>query len=84
MSGDAPAPVPPVGVSWYKSQRFIALCQSEVVIVVTWSVDALTSNAFNLRGLAIILLGNLGLVLKDWWHPNIIAPFARMNRLPGP
>lgn len=67
-------------VLWYKSQRFIILCQSSALLVLTWLIGALSTNNWEWKPVALSVLGNLLLQLKDWWSPNIQAPFAVLNR----
>lgn len=76
-----PAPPPVQGplVAWYHSQRFIALCQSTAIIILTWVSAALATNDWSWRTMAVAVIGNILLVLKDWWNPNIVAPFAALN-----
>ena len=76
-----PDPAPAAGpVTWYKSQRFIALCQSTTLLVLGWLGTALATNEWAWRAIAIAVLGNVVLQLKDWWNPNVVAPFAVMNK----
>lgn len=67
-------------VVWYKTQRFIALCQSTAILVLGWLTAALSTNEWAWRGIAIAVLGNVLVALKDWWSPTVQAPFAVMNR----
>jgi hypothetical protein len=67
-------------VVWYKTQRFIALCQSTAVLVLGWVSAALATNDWAWRPIAIAVVGNVLVGLKDWWSPNVQAPFAVMNR----
>lgn len=68
-------------VPWYRSQRFIALCQSTVVYALGWLIAALSSNDWSSwKALLIAILGNVLLTLRDWWSPAVIAPFALMNK----
>jgi membrane-bound metal-dependent hydrolase YbcI (DUF457 family) len=66
-------------VPWYRSQRFIALCQSTVLWILGWLVAALSTNDWAWRALAIGVLTNVLIILKDWWAPNVTAPFKFMN-----
>lgn len=75
-----PAMVDPTPVAWYKSQRFIALCQSTVLLVLGWLSTALATNEWAWRAIAIAVLGNVLIGLKDWWNPNVVAPFAALNK----
>jgi hypothetical protein len=72
--------MPEQPVHWYQSQRFIALCQSTAVYVLGWLAAALASNDWAWRAMAVGVLGNVIVALKDWWNPNIIAPFSVLNR----
>jgi hypothetical protein len=67
-------------VKWYQSQRFIALCQSTALLVLGWLGAALASNDWAWRAIALSVTGNIVIVLKDWWNPNITAPFAALNK----
>lgn len=68
-------------VVWYKGQRTIALLQSSVLYTLGWGVQALTSNDWTTwRALAIALLGNVVIQLRDWWNPNVIGPLPFMNK----
>jgi hypothetical protein len=67
-------------VTWYRSQRFIALCQSTVLLVLGWLGTALATNEWAWRAIALSILGNIVLQLKDWWSPAVVAPFAAMNK----
>lgn len=67
-------------VAWYKSQRFIALCQSSVILALGWLSAALATNDWRWRTIAIALVGNILVGLKDWWNPNVVAPFAALNK----
>jgi len=68
-------------VAWYKSQRFIALCQSTVLFALGWLISALSTNDWtNWKAGVIAILGNVLIGLKDWWNPNIVAPFAALNK----
>ena len=67
-------------VLWYQSQRFITLCQSSALLIITWLGVALATNDWAWRTIAISVLGNVALQLKDWWSPTIVAPFAALNR----
>ena len=78
-AGD-PSMVDPSPVAWYKSQRFIALCQSTAVLLLGWLAAALGTNDWAWRGIAVAVLGNVIVALKDWWSPNVVAPFAVLNR----
>ena len=78
---------PPVApVPWYQGQRFIALCQSSALLVLVWLIQSLTSNTWEWRGIAVAVLGNVLLQLKDWWNPNIVGPFdfTNKNNVPAP
>lgn len=91
-----PVPAPPVtttvatvtttttpaeaAIPWYKSQRFVTLVQSTVLWVLSWLVAALSSNDWAWRAVAIGVATNVLIALKDWWSPNIIAPFAALNK----
>lgn len=74
------SPGPPPPVQWYRSQRFIALVQSSVLFVLGWLIQALSTDSWEWKPIAIALLGNIVLQLKDWWNPNVIGPAAFMNR----
>lgn len=85
MSAEPPVPVaipesPANPVAWYKSQRFIALCQSTALLILGWLTAALSTNDWAWRGVAIAVLGNIIIALKDWWNPSVVAPFAMMNK----
>lgn len=85
MSAEPPVPVaipesPAYPVAWYKSQRFIAMCQSTALLVLGWLTAALATNDWAWRPIAIAVLGNVVIALKDWWNPSVVAPFAMMNR----
>jgi hypothetical protein len=67
-------------VVWYKSQRFIVLCQSTAVLILGWLSAALATNDWAWRPIAISVVGNVLVALKDWWSPNVVAPFAALNR----
>lgn len=67
-------------VAWYESQRFIALCQSTTLLVLGWLTAALTTNVWEWRAISIAVLGNVIVALKDWWSPNVQAPFSFMNK----
>jgi hypothetical protein len=67
-------------VVWYRSQRFIVLCQSTAVLVLGWVSAALATNDWAWRPIAIAVVGNVLVALKDWWSPNVVAPFAVLNR----
>jgi hypothetical protein len=69
-----------VAVPWYRAQRFIALFQSCVLITLGWLIQALTTNDWRWRPVAIALAGNALIQLKDWFSPSVIAPFAVMNK----
>jgi len=71
-------------VQWYRSQRFIALCQSTVLLLLGWLGTALATNDWTWRPIAIAVLGNVLLQLKDWWNPNVVAPFAALNKNNAP
>ena len=73
-------PPAPQAIPWYKSQRFIALCQTTALTALGWLLAALTSNDWQWRGVAIAIGSNILLVLKDWWSPNVVAPIAALNR----
>lgn len=73
--GPTTAPVP-----WYKSQRFIIMVQSTILLVLGWGGQALATNDWSWRPIAIAVVGNVLLMLKDWWSPTVIAPFAALNR----
>jgi hypothetical protein len=75
--GPAPATA---AIKWYQSQRFIALCQSTVLLILGWLIAALSSNDWAWRAISISVVGNIVIVLKDWWNPNITAPFAALNK----
>jgi hypothetical protein len=67
-------------VRWYQSQRFIALCQSTVLLVLGWLIAALSTNDWAWRPITIAVLTNILIILKDWWSPNVQAPFKFMNK----
>ena len=67
-------------VLWYQSQRFVILCQSSALLVLAWLGTALATNDWAWRVIAISVLGNVALQLKDWWSPTVIAPFAALNK----
>lgn len=67
-------------VVWYKSQRFIVLCQSTAVLILGWLSAALATNDWSWRPIAISVVGNILVALKDWWSPNVVAPFAVLNK----
>lgn len=67
-------------IPWYQSQRFITLCQSTALWVLSWLVAALSSNDWAWRAVAIGVSTNILIALKDWWSPSIIAPFAALNQ----
>ena len=67
-------------VHWYKSQRFIVLCQSSVLTILTWAGVAISTGDTAWRPTAATLLANIVLQLKDWWNPNVVAPFAALNK----
>lgn len=67
-------------VAWYRSQRFIVLCQSSVITILTWAGVAVATGDITWRPTAATLIGNIVLQLKDWWNPNVVAPFAVLNR----
>jgi hypothetical protein len=75
--GDTPQPV-----QWYKSQRFIILVQSTVLLVLGWLIQTLSATpvVWAWKAILIAVLGNILLALKDWWSPTIIAPFAVLNK----
>lgn len=70
---------PPAPVFWYKSQRFVALCQSTVLIGLGWLIQAISTNDWTWRPVSIAILGNILLQLKDWFSPGVIGPAAFMN-----
>lgn len=67
-------------IPWYQSQRFITLCQSTVLWVMSWLVAALSSNDWAWKAVAIGVATNILIALKDWWSPTIIAPFSALNK----
>jgi hypothetical protein len=71
----SPAPIP-APVIWYKSQRFIALCQSTAVLILGWLAAALSTNDWQWRAIGVAVLGNVLVALKDWWSPAVVAPSA--------
>ena len=77
MKGDIPQPV-----KWYKSQRFVILIQSNILLVLGWLVQVLSVTPINWMGreIAVALVGNIFLLCKDWWSPTVIAPFAVLNK----
>ena len=76
LKGDIPQPI-----LWYKSQRFIILVQSTVLLVLGWLIQVLSTTpiVWLWRAIAISVLGNILLALKDWWSPTVVAPFAAPN-----
>ena len=69
-----------VAVQWYRSQRFIILCQSSALLILAWLGTALATNDWAWRTVAVSVLGNVVLQLKDWWSPTVVAPFASLNK----
>lgn len=67
-------------IPWYQSQRFITLCQSTALWVLSWLVAALSSNDWAWRAVAIGVATNILIVMKDWWSPTIVAPFNALNQ----
>jgi hypothetical protein len=80
MSNGNMTPTTNGAVHWYKSQRFIALCQSTVLLILGWLIQALSTNAWLWRAIAISIAGNVLLQLKDWWSPTVIGPADFMNK----
>ena len=68
-------------VTWYRSQRFTALWQSCAVLTIGWLMVALQTNSWDWKtGLAVPILGNVLLILKDWNSPAVQAPIPYLNR----
>lgn len=75
-----PAPYWSGPVAWYRSQRFIALLQSTILFVLGWLIAALSTGDWSWKAGAVAVLGNVLIALKDWWSPNVVAPFAVLNQ----
>ena len=75
--GDTPQPI-----AWYKSQRFIILVQSNVLLILGWLLQVLSATPIEWmwRQIGVAIIGNVMLMLKDWWSPTVIAPFAVLNK----
>lgn len=80
MSTNPPSPPASAAVPWFRSQGFTALWQQALIFGLGWLVVAVGTNVWDWRSLVVALLSNLIIVLKSWWSPTIVAPFAALNQ----
>ena len=67
-------------VLWYQSRSFKALVQSSVLLTLAWVGVALSTNVWDWRtGLAVPLISNIVIGLRDMWSPTVNGPFNAMN-----
>ena len=67
-------------VKWYESRSFKALLQSSVLLTLGWVLAALGTNTWDWRtGLAVPLLSNVLVQLRDMWSPTVVGPLSFMN-----
>ena len=77
MSANPPLPT---SVPWYRSQRFIAVCQITALYVLTWLGQAITTRVWDFYSLGGGVISALLVILKDWWSPTVAAPLSFMNK----
>ena len=72
--------LPPSGIVWYRSQKFLGLCQASALMALMWVMAGLQSGSWDWKaGLAIPLLANVITVVRDMWSPTVAGPFAFQN-----
>ena len=56
--------------------------QSNVLLILGWLLQVLSATPIEWmwRQIGVAIIGNVMLMLKDWWSPTVIAPFAVLNK----
>ena len=75
-----PPTTPPSTVPWYESNEFKALIWQASIFVLSWLAIALSTNVWDWRTMFAGLISNVIVVLKGWFSPTIVAPFAALNK----
>jgi hypothetical protein len=76
-------PEPEVPVPWYQSRSFKALAQTTVLLTLGWVLVGLSTNVWDWRtGLAVPIVSNILVGLRDMWSVTVTGPFDFMNRTP--